>query len=336
VARWQGGKVARCILRQLNLSVIIVDRQDINYILTTLRVCLCTYFVLLSKTSLSVTILTLSFTSWITSLKWAPFYRIEKIMSSNLRVLVVATILSSAFIPSNEAASQGWWEKATSIIKSDTGQSVVGSLNGAASTALSSSEIGSGLKEALRLGTEKVTKQLGTKNAFKLDKKIHIPLPETLSIVDSTLSKIGMNSLTQELEDRLNVAAEQAAPKAKELFLNAITKMTINDAQDILAGPNDAATSYLRKTMGLSLEKEMNPVIEQTLAQSGAIRAYDQVIGKYAQIPFSQTIKTDLNKYVVAKAMDGIFYYVAMEEAAIRENPAKRTTELLKQVFSAQ
>jgi hypothetical protein len=257
-------------------------------------------------------------------------------MSFNLRVLIIVTLLSSTFIPSNEAASQGWWEKATNVIKSDVGQNVVGSLNGTASTALSSSEISNGLKEALRLGTGKVTKQLGTENAFKLDKEIHIPLPETLSIVDSTLSKIGMNSLTQELEDRLNVAAEQAAPKAKELFLNAITKMTINDAKDILAGPNNAATSYLRKTMGLSLEKEMYPVVEQTLAQSGAVRAYDQVIGKYAQIPFSQTIKTDLNKYVVTKAMDGIFYYVAMEEAAIRENPAKRTTELLKQVFSAQ
>ena len=257
-------------------------------------------------------------------------------MSENLRVLLIATILSSTFIPLNEAASQGWFEKATGIIKSKPGQNAVESLGGTAATSLSSSEIARGLKEALRIGTEKVSKQLGTENAFNLDEKIHIPLPETLSIVNSTLSKIGMGSLTEELETRLNVAAEKAAPKAKELFLNAISTMTIDDAKNILTGPNDAATKYLRKTMGNSLETEMYPVIEQTLAQSGAVQAYDQVIGKYSQIPFSQTIKTDLNNYVVTKAMDGIFYYVAIEEAAIRENPAKRTTDILKQVFSAQ
>tara|TARA_R110000868_G_scaffold146224_3_gene366967 strand:+ start:172 stop:945 length:774 start_codon:yes stop_codon:yes gene_type:complete len=257
-------------------------------------------------------------------------------MSPNLRVFIVVTLMSSAFIPLSAAVAQGWWTKASDVIKSESGQKTIESLGGAANTTLSSDQIGAGLKEALRIATEKVTQQLSVKNAFNLDSNIHIPLPETLSIVDSALSRLGMNSLTENLETRLNVAAEQAAPKAKALFLDAISKMTIDDAKQILTGPNDAATRYLRKTMGRGLETEMYPVIEQTLAQAGAVKAYDQVIGKYSQIPFSQNIKTDLNQYVVAKAIDGIFYYVAAEEAAIRANPAKRTTELLQQVFSAQ
>tara|TARA_R110002124_G_scaffold233406_1_gene398735 strand:+ start:103612 stop:104391 length:780 start_codon:yes stop_codon:yes gene_type:complete len=256
--------------------------------------------------------------------------------NSNLRILITAALLSSTFMPLNEAAAQGWWEKATAVIKSEAGQKAVGSVGSATASSLSSSEIGAGLKEALRIGAEKVTKQLGTENAFNLDDKIHIPLPQTLSVVDATLSKMGLNSLTADLETRLNVAAEKAAPKAKELFFAAISSMTIDDATSILSGPNDAATAYLRKTMGGDLAKEIYPVIEQTLAEAGAVRAYDQVIGKYSQIPFTQTVKTDLNAYVVDKAMDGLFYYVAKEEAAIRENPAQRTTELLKQVFSAQ
>jgi len=34
--------------------------------------------------------------------------------------------------------------------------------------------------------------------------------------------------------------------------------------------------------------------------------------------------------------MNGIFHYLAQEEAAIRQNPAKRTTELLKTVFGSK
>ena len=50
-------------------------------------------------------------------------------------------------------------------------------------------------------------------------------------------------------------------------------------------------------------------------------------------MPFVPDVKADLTGYVVEKAMDGLFYYVAKEEAAIRNDPAARTTELLKKVF---
>jgi hypothetical protein len=257
-------------------------------------------------------------------------------MSRNFRVFIALTLMSSTFAPLHDAAAQGWWSKATDAIKSEAGQKTIETLSGTAGTALSSDKISAGIKEALRIGTEKVTQQLSAKGGFSLDKNIHIPLPETLSMVDAALSRLGMNGLTSDLESRLNVAAEQAAPKAKALFVDAISKMTIDDAKNILSGPNNAATDYLRKTMGAGLETELSPVVESTLAQSGAVKAYDQVIGKYSKIPFSQSVKTDLNKYVVTKAIDGIFYYVAQEEAAIRADTTKRTTELLKQVFSAQ
>ena len=111
--------------------------------------------------------------------------------------------------------------------------------------------------------------------------------------------------------------------------------MSITDAKNILTGPQDAATQFLRRTMGPGLGQEMQPLIQNALSQAGAIRAYDQVIGQYDQLPFMPDVKANLNNYVVDKAMDGIFYYVAQEEAAIRTNPAKRTTEILKTVFGA-
>jgi hypothetical protein len=145
-----------------------------------------------------------------------------------------------------------------------------------------------------------------------------------------------LGSMTDDLEMRLNSAAEAATPKAKALFINAISQMSIADAKGILTGPDNAATSYLRQTMGVELGTEMQPLIQSALSQAGAVQAYDQVVGRYASIPFMPDVKADLNDYVVGKALDGIFYYVAQEEAAIRQDPAKRTTELLQKVFAAQ
>lgn len=204
---------------------------------------------------------------------------------------------------------------------------------------LSNFEIIQGLKEALNIGSGNVVSQLGVLNGFNNDSNIRIPLPDTLKKVDTTLSAIGMNSLTSDLETRLNRAAEAATPKAKALFLSAIQNMTIDDAKGILTGPEDSATQYLRSAMGAQLTQDIQPIIQSTLASAGAIQAYDNVVGRYEQIPFVSSLagssKAQLNDYVTSKALDGIFYYVAREEAAIRANPAKRTTEILQKVFGA-
>lgn len=202
------------------------------------------------------------------------------------------------------------------------------------SGSLSQGEMGDGLKEALRVGTDTVVSKLGKTDGFNTDKAIHIPLPGQLATVQKALKAAGYSSLVDDLELKLNRAAEQATPKAKALFVDAISGMTIQDAQKILSGPDDAATQYFRKAMGPGLTKEMKPIVDATLAEAGAVQAYDAMMGQYKALPFMPDAKADLNDYVVGKGLDGIFHYVAKEEAAIRNNPAKRTTDLLKKVFT--
>lgn len=218
-----------------------------------------------------------------------------------------------------------------------TAQSVLNNplLGNVATSALSSTEISAGLREALTVGTNTVVSQLGQSGGFNGDPAIKIPLPGQLQNVDDALTKFGLGSLTSDLKNRMNAAAEIATPRAKELFISAISQMTISDAQSILTGPNDAATSFLRKTMGGELSTDIAPIVQNALSQAGAVQAYDNVMGQYAALPFMPDVKADLNSYVVDKAMDGIFYYVAQEEAAIRANPAKRTTEILQKVFGS-
>ena len=245
----------------------------------------------------------------------------------HLFLCIAATLMLSSCVSNAKDLEGTDWVRATENVLNSQ-------LFGTTAGALTTGEITAGLKEALSIGSQNVVSKLGVLNGFNADPTIHIPLPGTLQKVDSALSAVGMNSLTEDLELRLNRAAEAATPKAKEYFLAAIQSMTINDAKSILNGPNDAATQYLRRAMGPKLSADMQPIVNNALAQAGAVQAYDRVMGPYAQIPFMPNVKADLNHYVVDKALDGIFYYVAAEEAAIRQNPAKRTTELLQKVFA--
>ena len=248
-------------------------------------------------------------------------------MKKTISLLTACLILNGCISSTQGLEGTDWVKVAEKTLNS-------GLYGEAASSALSNSDIIAGLKQALSIGSQNVVGQLGAANGFNLDPNIRIPLPDQLQRVDRALSAVGMNRLTEDLELRLNRAAEAATPKAKQYFLSAIQNMTINDAKGILTGPQDSATQYLHRTMGTQLAGDIKPIVETTLADAGAVRAYDQVLGQYSQIPFMPDVKADLNNYVVEKALDGIFYYVAAEEAAIRQNPAARTTELLKKVFA--
>jgi hypothetical protein len=150
------------------------------------------------------------------------------------------------------------------------------------------------------------------------------------------LASVGMSGPVDDLELKLNRAAEQATPIAKELFIQAIAAMTFEDVMAIYQGPNDSATRYFREKMSPALASQMQPIVEDSLSQVGAIQVLDQVMGRYQAIPFARDIDLDMTDYVVQKGMDGIFYYLAREEASIRENPVRQTTDLLKKVFGAR
>lgn len=197
----------------------------------------------------------------------------------------------------------------------------------------SQSDIAAGLKEALRVGSETVVTNLGQRDGFNKDKVAHIVLPRNLNKVRNTLKKIGYSKQLDDLELRLNRAAEKATPKAKALFINAIKQLSWQDVKQIYNGPDDAATRYFQGKMTPPLKQEMKPIINQALAQTGVIKSYENVMAKYRSLPFVPDVRADLSEYTMDKTLNAIFFYLAKEEAAIRKEPAKRTTELLKRVF---
>jgi len=248
------------------------------------------------------------------------------------RILLVLPALALLAMPMQAAAQSNWLGKAKDLMNKSTG----GSTGGGATSGvggLSNGEIASGLREALRVGTERVVGQLGVNDGFNADPKIHIPLPENLKTVQNVLRKVGMSQMADDLELRLNRAAEKAVPEAKELFWNAIEDMTLDDVQKIYNGPKDSATRYFEGKMSNPLAERMRPIVDSSLAEVGAIQSYDAMMGQYKTVPFVPDVKADLTDHALGKAMQGLFYYIAQEEAKIRENPAARTTALLQKVF---
>jgi hypothetical protein len=241
--------------------------------------------------------------------------------------LALPVLLATAMTATSAAAQFDLKKFGSDLLKGGTTPSpTVGA-------ALSTSDITSGLKEALRVGTDNVVGRLGTSGGFSDDHAVHIPLPDSLRQAQALLGRYGMAGLFDDLELRMNRAAEAATPKTKELFWKAIQDMSLDDAQAIYNGPKDAATRYFQSKMTPELSAAMRPVVDQSLADVGAIQAYDNAMAEYRKLPMVPDVKANLTAYVVEKGLDGIFHYLAQEEEAIRTNPVARTTDLLKRVF---
>ena len=250
-------------------------------------------------------------------------------MKPATRRLVARLLLPTLLLSSLAGSVQGdWWQK---------GRELLGNIvPSSGSSGLSSQQVAAGLKEALRVGSETVVGQLGTLDGFNADPEVRIPLPASLDRVRSALRRVGMSDMLDDLEVKLNRAAEHATPRARQLFLQSIEAMTLEDAMGIYNGPPDAATRYFQERMSAPLAEEMRPLVAESLAEVGAIQSYDAVMSRYQSLPLVPDVKADLTGHVVDRGMAGIFHYLAREEAAIRQNPAKRTTELLQQVFGAR
>lgn len=206
-----------------------------------------------------------------------------------------------------------------------------------AETALSNSEIASGLKEALAHGVESSINTLGRTDGFLSDELVRIAMPESLKSVEKLARQTGQGEYVDQFVVTLNRAAEQAVPEAATILGDAIRAMSISDAKTILNGPDDAATSYFRKSSEAKLTERFLPVVRQATDQVGVTSAYKSLTGQAVGLlgGFMQPEAMDLDRYVTSKAMDGLFKYIAIEEQKIRDNPAARTTDLLKRVFSS-
>jgi hypothetical protein len=201
---------------------------------------------------------------------------------------------------------------------------------------LSNDKITAGLKQALQISTGKAVAATGRPDGFLKNAAIKILLPDKLKTAGNTMRMFGMGSQVDALEVGMNRAAEQATPAAKQIFINALTRMTFADARQILSGSDTAASDYFKKTSSDQLTAAFTPIVHQSMENVGVIRQYDQLQQNPAIGALTRKQNLNLDSYVVGKTLDGLFYMLGQEEKKIRHDPAAQTTALLREVFGGK
>jgi len=233
------------------------------------------------------------------------------------------------------AAVAGWSDyldqmKDSVNIPSETATKTAPDLN------LTNTEMVSGLKQALDKGTQFAVNNLSKDGGFLNNSAVKIPMPDSLSWVETSLRTVGQDKLADEFIGTMNAAAEKAVPEAAAIFGQAIQNMSVTDAQGILAGPDDAATQYFRTNTEAALKDKMRPIVEEATARAGVTSAYKNMTARAGGMTsLLSGDATDLDGYVTKKTLDGLFLMIAVEEKKIRANPLARSTDLLKKVFGA-
>jgi hypothetical protein len=201
--------------------------------------------------------------------------------------------------------------------------------------ALSKNEVISGLKEALVLGVNTAAGKASRIDGFYKNPAIFIPWPPEAIQMKQMLEKIGLKSQVQKLILTLNRAAEESAKKAGPIFLKAVKDLTIDDGFQILRGPNDAATAYLRRKTSGPLTVAFRPVVRSAMDKVEVTKYWNPLVSQYNRIPFMKKVDPNLENYVTERAVSGLFKLIADEERKIRKDPAARITDILRRVFGS-
>ena len=200
---------------------------------------------------------------------------------------------------------------------------------------ITNTEAITGLKAALQKGSQAAVGALGRTDGFLGNPRVRIPLPESAQRAERLMRRMGMGRHADELIVTMNRAAEAAVPEAKQLMVDAVRKMTVQDAKGILAGGDTAGTDYFKRTTSRQLHDRFLPIVKQATAKVGVAQKYNEYAEKGASLGVVKKQDADLDGYVTQKALDGLYLMVAEEEKKIRKDPVGAGTAIIKKVFGA-
>jgi hypothetical protein len=245
------------------------------------------------------------------------------------------TLLILVFLASVSLANAGWRDYLDSWL-GDSKSSAPASTAAKTGSAYepSGSDMNKAILDALSVGIQRAIKLLGTKNGFLNDAQVRIPMPKDLQNLEAVLRKLGQDKYADQFITSMNRAAEQAAAETTQLFLNSIKNISVKDAKSILQGGDDSATQYFRGKTSAQLQSVIKPIVSQAMSNTDVTRYYKKLISKADFLgPYIAPESLDLDAYVTAQTVNGLFIKLADEERKIRKDPAARSSELLKQVF---
>ena len=200
---------------------------------------------------------------------------------------------------------------------------------------LTQQDTATAMKDALTQGAQLAVSELGKPGGFSNNPDVRIELPGKLGSAARTLKMMGMGSQITALENSMNQAAETAVPQAQSILVNAISRMSLTDAKDVLTGGNDSATQYLERSSREEIRALFLPVVKQATDQVGVAQQYNAFASQAAGFGVVDANATSVESYVTEKALDGLFEMIAQQEATIRSDPTAAASNLARKVFGA-
>ena len=212
---------------------------------------------------------------------------------------------------------------------------IAGSASAATLPGISNTEATGGLRQALIDGSGAAVSKLGAVNGFLGNPQVKIPLPPALQRIESALRFAGMKQQADDLVIAMNRAAEAAVPEAKALLVDAVRKMTVQDAHAILTGGNTAATEYFRRSTQAQLTQRFLPVVKKQTDRVGLAEQYNSLASTGLQFGLIKKEQATIEGYVTQKALDGLYFMIGEQEKAFRTNPVGATSDIVRKVFGA-
>lgn len=200
---------------------------------------------------------------------------------------------------------------------------------------ITNAEASQGLKAALEKGASVAVKTLGQTNGFMGNEKVRIPLPGYLQDAANLMRKLGQGAKLDELVLAMNQAAEAAVPLARDILVGAVKGMSVQDAKKILTGGETAVTQFFADKTRQPLSQKFLPVVTKTTAQVNLASKYNQIAGKAATLGLLKGDQANIEQYVTAKTLDGLYFMIGEEEKKIRQDPVAAGSAVLKKVFGA-
>jgi len=209
--------------------------------------------------------------------------------------------------------------------------------NAAAATIadLSNAEAVRGLKQALNDGSAAAVARLGVENGYFANPNVKIPLPPSLQRVERGLRAFGMRRQADELVLTMNRAAEAAVPEAKQLLVDAVRTMSVQDAKGILGGGDTAATEYFQRSTRTQLGRRFLPIVKQATDRVGLAQQYNALAGQGVALGLVKEDQGSIESYVTQKALDGLYFMIGEQEKAFRQDPVGATSDIVRRVFGA-
>lgn len=201
--------------------------------------------------------------------------------------------------------------------------------------AISGKDASAALRAALERGATQAVGKLGRAGGFLDNPKVRIPLPEGMQRVESLMRAMGRGPDLDELVTSMNRAAEQAVPQARQLLVDAVKSMTVDDAKAILSGGDDSVTRFFESRTRAPLTERFLPIVTKHVSRLGLAQRYNALAGQASRVGLLQERDASVERYVTTRSLDGLFLMIGEEERAIRRDPVKTGSKVIERVFGA-